>query len=122
PPLPTLSINSASGGKRHIGEAIPAIRESGERGEALTRSAHNSGPPTPLLLQMLSVGEATGALDDLFVEAADFYEQEVDYDFRQLAGAIEPILIVCMGVMVLVLALGVFLPMWELGSAAQGRG
>jgi MSHA biogenesis protein MshG len=44
----------------------------------------------------------------------------VDYDLKQLADAIEPILIVCMGVMVLILALGVFLPMWELGAAARG--
>ena len=51
---------------------------------------------------------------------ADFYEQEVDYDLKQLADAIEPILIVAMGIMVLVLALGVFLPMWELASAAKG--
>ena len=74
-----------------------------------------------LVLQMMAVGEETGALDDLFVEVADFYEQEVDYDLKQLADAIEPILIVAMGVMVLILALGVFLPMWELASAAKGR-
>ena len=122
PLLQTLSINSASVGNQHIGQAILGIRESVERGEALTRSAHNSGLFTPLVLQMMAVGEETGALDDLFIEVADFYEQEVDYDLKQLADAIEPILIVAMGVMVLVLALGVFLPMWELGSAAQGRG
>lgn len=52
----------------------------------------------------MSVGEEAGALDDLFVEVADFYEQEVDYDLKQLADAIEPILIVAMGLMVLVLA------------------
>lgn len=121
PLLQTLSINSASVGNRHIGRAILSIRESVERGEALTRSAYNSGLFTPLVLQMMAVGEETGALDDLFIEVADFYEQEVDYDLKQLADAIEPILIVAMGVMVLILALGVFLPMWELGSAAQGR-
>ena len=122
PLLQTLSINSASVGNRHIGAAILAMRDSVERGEALTRSASNSGLFTPLVLQMMAVGEETGALDDLFVEVADFYEQEVDYDLKQLADAIEPILIVGMGLMVLVLALGVFLPMWELGAAAQGRG
>ncbi|MCP9338628.1 type II secretion system F family protein [Stutzerimonas xanthomarina] len=120
PLLQTLSINSASVGNQHIGQAILGIRESVERGEALTRSAHNSGLFTPLVLQMMAVGEETGALDDLFIEVADFYEQEVDYDLKQLADAIEPILIVCMGVMVLVLALGVFLPMWDLASAARG--
>ena len=116
------SSNSASVGNRHIGQAILGMRESVERGEALTRSAAHSGLFTPLVLQMMAVGEETGALDDLFVEVADFYEQEVDYDLKQLADAIEPILIVAMGIMVLVLALGVFLPMWELSSAVKGGG
>ncbi|WJN60005.1 type II secretion system F family protein [Pseudomonas sp. SO81] len=120
PLLQTLSINSASVGNRHIGQAILGMREGVERGEALTRTASASGLFTPLVLQMMAVGEETGALDDLFVEVADFYEQEVDYDLKQLASAIEPILIVAMGVMVLVLALGVFLPMWELASVAKG--
>ncbi|MFP5420476.1 MAG: type II secretion system F family protein [Gammaproteobacteria bacterium] len=120
PLLQTLSINSASVGNRYIGQAILAMREGIERGEALTRTASASGLFTPLVLQIMAVGEETGALDDLFVEVADFYEQEVDYDLKQLADAIEPILIVAMGIMVLVLALGVFLPMWELASAAKG--
>ena len=120
PLLQTLSINSASVGNRYIGQAILAMREGIERGEALTRTASASGLFTPLVLQMMAVGEETGALDDLFVEVADFYEQEVDYDLKQLADAIEPILIVAMGIMVLVLALGVFLPMWDLASVAKG--
>ncbi|HLD68667.1 MAG TPA: type II secretion system F family protein [Pseudomonas sp.] len=122
PLLQTLSINSASVGNLYIGRAILGMREGIERGEALTRTASASGLFTPLVLQMMAVGEETGALDDLFVEVADFYEQEVDYDLKQLADAIEPILIVGMGVMVLILALGVFLPMWDLASAAKGQG
>lgn len=122
PLLQTLSINSASVGNKYIGQAILSMREGVERGEALTRTASASGLFTPLVLQMMAVGEETGAIDDLFIEVADFYEQEVDYDLSQLASAIEPILIVGMGVMVLILALGVFLPMWELASAAKGHG
>ena len=120
PLLQTLSINSATVGNRYIGQAILGMREGVERGEALTSTASASGLFTPLVLQMVAVGEETGALDDLFIEVADFYEQEVDYDLKQLADAIEPILIVAMGVLVLILALGVFLPMWELSSAARG--
>lgn len=120
PLLQTLSINSASVGNLFIGRAILGMREGVERGEALTSTASSSGLFTPLVLQMMAVGEETGALDDLFIEVADFYEQEVDYDLKQLADAIEPILIVGMGLMVLVLALGVFLPMWELASVAKG--
>lgn len=120
PLLQTLNITSSSVGNRHIGQAIVAMREGVERGEALTRGAAATGLFTPLVLQMMAVGEETGAMDDLFIEVADFYEQEVDYDLKQLADAIEPILIVAMGIMVLVLALGVFLPMWELSAAAKG--
>jgi MSHA biogenesis protein MshG len=50
---------------------------------------------------------------------ADFYEQEVDYDLKRLSEAIEPILIVIMGALVLIVALGVFLPMWDLASAMR---
>lgn len=122
PLLQALSINSASVGNRHIGQAVLSMREGVERGESLTRTATNSGLFTPLVLQMMAVGEETGALDALFIEVADFYEQEVDYDLKQLADAIEPILIVAMGILVLILALGVFLPMWELASVAKGGG
>jgi MSHA biogenesis protein MshG len=122
PLLQTLSINSVSVGNRYIGRAILNMREGVERGEALTRTATASGLFTPLVLQMMAVGEEAGALDDLFIEVANFYEQEVDYDLKQLADAIEPILIVGMGAMVLVLALGVFLPMWDLSAAAKGHG
>ncbi|KHO65556.1 type II secretion system F family protein [Pseudomonas flexibilis] len=120
PLLQALAINSNTVGNRHIGQAILAMRDGVERGESLTRGAVASGLFTPLVLQMLAVGEETGALDDLFIEVADFYEQEVDYDLKRLADSIEPILIVAMGGMVLVLALGVFLPMWELSAATKG--
>lgn len=120
PLLQALAINSNTVGNRHIGQAILAMRDGVERGESLTRGAVASGLFTPLVLQMLAVDEETGALDDLFIEVADFYEQEVDYDLKRLADSIEPILIVAMGGMVLVLALGVFLPMWELSAATKG--
>ena len=67
---------------------------------------------------MMAVGEETGSIDRLLGEVADFYEQEIDYELKQLAEAIEPILLVFLGGMVLVLALGVFLPVWELGAAS----
>ena len=70
---------------------------------------------------MISVGEDTGAIDDLLAEVADYYEREVDYDLKNLSSAIEPILIVFIGVLVLILALGVFLPMWDMASAARGK-
>lgn len=102
-----------------VGNKIDDIRISIERGETLTRSAASTNLFTPLVLQMLAVGEETGAVDNMMLEVAEFYEREVDYDLKNLTTAIEPILIVFMGIMVLVLALGVFLPMWNLGSIAR---
>jgi len=89
-----------------------------ERGESLTRCATASGVFTPVVLQMIAVGEESGALDDMMKEVADMYQNEVEYELKTLAQQIEPILIVALGVMVLILALGIFLPLWDLGKVA----
>jgi len=93
-----------------------------ERGESLSSTGANSGLFTPLILQMIALGEETGALPELLEESSDFYKREVDYDLDNLSAAIEPILIVSVGAVVLVLALGVFLPMWDMISQARAGG
>lgn len=120
PILQALSVVARATNNLYIAEFINNMRGSIERGETLTRTAAQSGMFTPLVLQMFAVGEETGALDSLMDQVADFYEQEVDYDLKRLSEAIEPILIVIMGGMVLVVALGVFLPMWDLASTMRG--
>ncbi len=70
------------------------------------------------VLQMIAVGEETGDMDGLMFEVAGMYEREVEYEVKTLSAQIEPILIVSLGIMVLILALGIFLPMWDLGKAA----
>jgi MSHA biogenesis protein MshG len=92
-----------------------------ERGETILRTAIASGVFTPVVLQMVAVGEETGAVDELMQEMADMYDREVEYEVQNLSAQIEPLLIVAMGVLVLILALGVFLPMWDLGRAALGK-
>ena len=88
-------------------------------GESLTRTAGLTKMFTPLVIQMLSVGEETGKVDDMMEEVADYYDREVDYDIKNLSASIEPILIVAIGIMVLILALGVFLPMWDLAKVVK---
>jgi MSHA biogenesis protein MshG len=90
-----------------------------ERGDTLLRTAAQTGMFTPVVLQMLAVGEETGQVDSMMLEVADFYDREVEYDIANLSAIIEPILTVVVGIMVLILALGVFLPMWELTSIAR---
>ncbi|MFN3236778.1 MAG: type II secretion system F family protein [Pseudomonadales bacterium] len=113
-----LNTVSEAVGNDHMAKLIRDMRGYIERGGSFLQSASQSGLFTPLVLQMISVGEETGAMDEMLAEAADFYEQEVDYDLKSLADAIEPILIIGIGAMILVLALGVFLPLWDLSSAA----
>ena len=102
-------------------EKIIAMRLAIESGESLLRSAVASTLFTPLVLQMIAVGEETGRVDELLKEVGDYYEREVDYDLSTLTARIEPLLLVVVAAMVLVLALGIFTPMWDMASAMQGK-
>ncbi|KXS53848.1 MAG: type II secretory pathway subunit PulF [Marinobacter sp. T13-3] len=121
PVTSALSVTADATDNAWIGEHIKEMRQGIERGESLLRTARNSGMFTPLILQMIAVGEETGSVDDMLNNVADFYDEDVDYGLKRLAESIEPILIVAMGILVLILALGVFLPIWDLGAAAMGR-
>jgi MSHA biogenesis protein MshG len=102
-----------------IGQRIEQMRDGVERGESVLRTAAVAGIFTPVVMQMIAVGDETGELDDLMQEVAELYEREVDYEVKTLAAQIEPVLIVFLGVMVLILALAVFLPMWDLAQVAR---
>lgn len=115
----TLRTVSASIGNTWLGEKMSALSADIERGESLSRTAAHSGLFTPLILQMIALGEETGALPELLDESADYYKREVDYDLENLSAALEPILIVTVGAVVLILALGVFLPMWDMVARAK---
>ncbi len=117
-----LAIAADATGNKFIGSRILDMKIGIERGDSLLRTARSTEIFTPLVLQMMAVGEETGSIDSLLDEVADFYDEEADYSLKRLSEAIEPILIVAMGGIVLVLALGVFLPIWDLGQAAMGRG
>jgi MSHA biogenesis protein MshG len=105
----------------YLGQRIEQMRDGVERGESVLRTAVAAGVFTPVVLQMIAVGDETGELDDLLLEVAELYEREVDYEVKTLAAQIEPILIVFLGIMVLVLALAIFLPMWDLATVSRGK-
>jgi MSHA biogenesis protein MshG len=121
PMLQTLHIIAKSAGNEFMAERVLRLRDAVERGEPLSRAATAVGMFPPLVLQMMAVGEETGEISQLLDEVAGFYEREVDFALKNISSAIEPILIVFVGGMVLVLALGIFLPLWEMiGTAAAG--
>ncbi|MDH4285370.1 MAG: type II secretion system F family protein, partial [Gallionellaceae bacterium] len=100
---------------------VEQMRDGVERGESILRTAMAAGVFNPTVLQMIAVGEETGDMDGLMFEIAGMYEREVEYEVKTLSQQIEPILITALGILVLILALGVFLPMWDLGRAALHR-
>lgn len=116
-----LSLVSEAVDNRYMETKVIEMRRGIEKGESLLRVSRNSGLFTQLVLQMVSVGEETGQVDELLQESAEFYEREVDFDLKSLTAKIEPILISAVAVMVLVLALGIFTPMWDMMSAIKGR-
>lgn len=99
---------------------IVQMRQRIEKGENLTRVSQSSGLFTAMIMQMINVGEETGRVDELLAEVAGFYEREVDYDLKRLTARIEPVLIVVVACMVMVLALGIFSPMWDMMGAIKG--
>ncbi len=116
----TLTVLTQVVDNAYIAQRIDQMREGVERGESVLRTARAAGVFTPIVLQMLAVGEEAGALDDLMREIADMYQREIDYELKGLSANIEPIMITFLGVLVLILALGVFLPIWDLGRVALG--
>ena len=118
PLLQALNVVSRTADNAYIAGKILGMREGIERGETIARTAAASRVFTPLVVQMIAVGEETGQVDDMLDEVAEFYETEVDYDVRRLGETIQPVLVVAVGVIVFVLALGVFLPMWDLTQIA----
>jgi MSHA biogenesis protein MshG len=120
PLIQTMTVVARAVDNDFVADRILSMRNGVERGDTLTRTAAATNLFTPLVLQMMAVGEETGQVDELLEQVGEYYEREVDYDLKTLSSAIEPILLVAIGIMVLVLALGVFLPMWDLATAARG--
>lgn len=114
PLLQSLSICALTVNNAYISRRVLAIRQHIEAGDNLITACQRTGLFNPVLLQMISVGEETGQLSDMLNSVSDFYEQEVDFDIQRLSQSIEPILLLFMTLLVAILALGVFLPMWDL--------
>ncbi|WP_075796056.1 type II secretion system F family protein [Massilia putida] len=118
PIVQALTVVAQTADNAYLTLRLDQMRDGVERGESILRTATNAQVFTPIVLQMIAVGEESGSLDDLMDEIAQMYEREVDYELKTLSSQIEPILITFLGAMVLVLALGIFLPIWDLGKAA----
>jgi MSHA biogenesis protein MshG len=120
PAVQGLNMIARAAGNEYLSEGVLALRNGVERGETIGRAAQTLDLFTPLALQMLRIGEETGDLGPLLTEVAEFYEREVDYELENIGQALEPFLILVVGIMVLILALGVFLPLWDMAASGGG--
>jgi MSHA biogenesis protein MshG len=119
PLISSLNITGRVVDNKWVAKHIISMRDGVERGESISLVATRTELFSPLVLQMISVGEETGQLDNMLDEVADFYENQVDYDLKRVSDYIEPALIIFIGIVVLILALGVYLPMWDLASSSN---
>ncbi len=118
PVLEGLHLAAAVADNAHIERAMLGMRSGVARGESVLAACRRAGIFTPIVLQMVMVGEESGTLDEMLEEIGLLYQREVEYELKTMSQQIEPVLIACLGAMVLVLALGVFMPMWDLGKAS----
>ncbi len=121
PIMSGLSLVAQTVDNDFIAQKVEQMRLGVERGESILRTATNAGVFNPLVLQMIAVGEESGALDDLMEEIAEMYQRDVEYEIKTLGAKIEPVMIVFLGILVLILALGIFLPIWDLGKASMHK-
>ena len=120
PILTGLEITARTAGNRVIQEAIMAARASIREGETISAPLRQSNVFPPMVVQMISVGEETGALDDMLTKIADFYDDEVDTAVDSLTSFIEPIMIVFMGTVVGGMVVAMYLPMFKLVNVVAG--
>ena len=122
PILSGLEITARTSGNRILSDAIMSARTSIREGETVAAPLKESGVFPPMVVQMISVGEQTGALDEILTKIATFYEAEVDQAVDNLTSIIEPVMIVLMGGIVGGMVVAMYLPMFKLINVVSGGG
>lgn len=112
--LEALSVTEKTVGNSVISRVIDNIRSAITEGQSLAEPFKASGVFPATVIQMVSLGEKSGKLDQMLIEVADFYDREVDYTIRNITTALEPLLLLTMGAMVAFIALSVLLPIFNL--------
>ena len=114
--MSALTYCSQAVGNQFIARKIEEVKSGVENGDSILNTHNKSELFSPLVIQMISVGEESGELCQLLDEVADYYEQEIQYDVNNLSAKIEPCLILLLSIFVTILALGIFIPMWDIYS------
>lgn len=118
--LDGLEITARTAGNRVIHDAVMSSRASIAGGETIAEPLKQSGVFPPMVVQMINVGEQTGGLDEMLGKIADFYDEEVDAAVAALLSAMEPLMIVFLGVIVGGMIVAMYLPIFDMINAVQG--
>lgn len=122
PILDGLEIVARTAGNRIVEEAIYATKKSISEGKTIAEPLMKSGVFPPMVCQMVSVGEQTGALDTMLAKIADFYEEEVDQSVDTLTTLIEPVMMIFLGGAVGTMLAAMYLPIFKIAGAVEGEG
>ena len=120
PILQGLEITSRTAGNKVIQQAIERTSASISQGDTIADPLRESGVFPPMVVQMIGIGEQTGALDEMLSKIADFYDDEVDAAVEALTAAIEPIMIVVMGTMVGGMLVAMYMPIFKMATVVGG--
>ena len=121
PILEALDTVAKTAGNKVVEDVILTARASIREGQGITEPLKKNGVFPPMGVQMVSVGEETGKIDDMLMRAADFYETEVDTAVEGLSSILEPIIIVFLGGTIGFIVIAMFMPMFSLGDMVGGK-
>jgi len=120
PMVPAIEIASQSVTNQLVSTKIEGIVQNVREGEPLWRSLDNTGVISDLAIEMIKVGESTGALTEMLANVSEFYDEEIEARLSRMVAAIEPIILVFMGIVIAVLLYAFYLPLFRLSSVQQG--
>lgn len=119
PMVPSLEIASSSVTNRHVSHRLQAIEQKVRSGEPLNRALESTGVVSDLAIQMIKVGESTGALTEMLNNVSEFYDEEIEAKLSRMISLIEPVILVVLGLVIAVLLWAFYLPLFELTSVGQ---
>lgn len=119
PIIENLALTAKTIGNAVISQGVEKIQEAAQQGKGLAEPMKQTNLFTPMVVQMIAVGENSGTLDEVLPKVTEFYDREVEYSTKNLSSIVEPILIFFLGIVILFFALAIFLPLWELTAIAR---
>lgn len=120
PLVTALEISTGSVGNRRVSDAVASVVPKVREGAELWRSLENTGQFTSLAVEMIKVGEATGALEEMLSNVSDFYDEAIEARLQTIINLIEPVILIVMGGVIATILLSVYLPMFTILSSIRG--